>query len=108
MILLECPFLKEAVRLSSEREGHILRRHDDFGPLLQQYLSEVLSQPDRIIWSRDDERILLFSRWYPALLDGKFVVVAVVLDPTGRNQPWIITAYVARKPRAGVLAWRRS
>ncbi len=108
MILLRCPFLHAPVRLSAEREAHILDHHTDLDPPLEDALAEVLAEPDEIRWSASDESILLFCRWYPVLLGGKHIVVAVVLDRSGRDQPWIITAYVARKLRAGALAWRRS
>jgi hypothetical protein len=106
MILLACPFLNGPVRLSAEREAHVLRRHDDFGPALHGILHEVLNDPDEIRWG--DPSIMLFWRWYPELVRGKYVAVVVVLDSTGSEQPWIITAYVARRMRAGVTGWGRS
>jgi hypothetical protein len=108
MILLACPFLNGPVRLSAEREAHLRRYHDDFGPALHDILHEVLNGPDEIRWSDSDPSIMLFWRWYPELVRGKYVAVVVVLDSTGSEQPWIITAYVARRMRAGVTAWRRS
>lgn len=108
MILMACPFLNGPVRMSSEREVHVLRRHDDFGAALYSLMHEVLNDPDEIRWSSSDASIMLFWRWYLALVRGKYVAVAVVLDATGGEQPWIITAYIARRMRAGVTAWRRS
>ncbi len=87
MILLACPFLNGPVRMSSEREAHVLRYHHDFGPALHRYLHEVLNHPDEIRWSNSDESIMLFWRWYPDLVRGKYVAVAVVLDSTGTEQP---------------------
>ena len=64
--------------------------------------------PDEIRWDIEDASTLIFWRWYPALLRGKYVAAVVVLDSTGGELPWIVTAYVARRIRAGVTAWRRS
>ena len=108
MILLACPFLNGPVRLSAEREAHVQCHHDEFGPALHDILRELLADPDEIRWSASDPSMLLFWRWYAALLGGKYAVVAVVLDTTGHDQPWIITAYVARRLRAGAIAWHRS
>ena len=108
MILMPCPFLKEWVRLSAEREAHVRGHHSAFGSRLLDLVRETLADPDEIRWSRDDESVLLFWRWYPALHRGKYVAVVVVLDAAGGTAPWIVTAYVARKPLPGTIAWHRS
>jgi hypothetical protein len=108
MILMPCPFLKEWVRLSAAREAHIRERHDDLRHSLHRRLEEVLADPSEIYWSDSDPSTLLFCRWYPDLLNGKYIRVVVVLDATGVDQPWIITAYVARRRPPGELAWRRN
>jgi len=108
MIHLACPFLNGPVRLSAEREAHVPHYHNDFGPALHDILHEVLNGPDEIRWSLSHPSIMLFWRWYPDLVRGKYVAVVVVRDSTGSEQPWIITDYVARRMRAGVTAWRRS
>lgn len=108
MILMPCPFLKEWVRLSAEREAHVRGNHSAFGSRLRDLVRETLADPDEIRWSRNDEALLLFWRWYPAVLGGKHVAVVVVLDSSGRTAPWIVTAYVARKLVRGAVAWRRN
>jgi hypothetical protein len=108
MILLPCPFLNGPVRLSAEREAHILFEHRDLSVEWPRLLAQVLTDPDEIRWSSRRAGTLVFGRWYPALLRGKYVLVAVVLDATGRQEPWIVTAYVARRWRSGAVAWRRS
>ncbi len=111
MILLACPFLKDPVRLSAERQAHILFEHHDLATGWPQLLIEVLTDPDEIRWSPRRAGAagpLVFGRWYPALLRGKYVLVVVVLDATGRQHPWIVTAFIARRWRRGALAWRRS
>jgi len=108
MILLECPFLKQPVRLSGERQRHVLEEHPHLAVGWPRILHEVLLRPDEIRWSHRRQGTLVFGRWYPLLLGGKHVLVVVVLDATGRQQPWIVTAYVARRWRAGESAWRAS
>ena len=48
----------------------------------------------------------LFSRWFPSLRGGKYVVVVVVLERAPQN-PWIVTAYMARKLVEGDVEWKR-
>jgi hypothetical protein len=50
----------------------------------------------------------LFSKWYADLRGGRYVVVVVVSDAGQKRQPWIITAYVARKLKEGEIEWRKS
>jgi hypothetical protein len=62
MILLECPFLNVPVRLSAEREVHILRRHGDLDAPFGKTLAQVLDDPDEIRWSASDESVLAWRR----------------------------------------------
>ncbi len=108
MILLECPFLKQPVRLSREREQHILDDHPHMAAGWPRMVEQVLARPHEIRWSQRRASTLVFGRWYPLLLGGKHVLVVVVLDATGRQEPWIVTAFVARRWRTGDVAWRTS
>ncbi|HEX5011010.1 MAG TPA: hypothetical protein VFY71_11480 [Planctomycetota bacterium] len=108
MILLACPFLKKPVRVSTERERHVLAGHGELAARWPAVIAQVLADPDEICWDETGSNTMLLARWYPHLLQGKFVVVVVVLDATARQQPWLVTAYVARRWRKGVVAWRRS
>jgi hypothetical protein len=108
MILMPCPFLKQPVRMSREREEHILSGHRQLVPRWPLFVQLVVEDPDEIRWSTKRYGTLVFGRWYPELLHGKYVLVVVVLDATGRQDPWIVTAYVARHLPEGAVAWRRS
>lgn len=108
MILLECPFLNRPVRMSTERERHILEEHDELRPAWPDLVQHVLADPDEIRWSHRQASTLVFGRWYPEFLRGKHVLVVVALDATARQDPWIVTAFVARDWRKGDVAWRRS
>jgi hypothetical protein len=108
MILLECPFLKQPVRMSQERQTHVLDDHPHMAASWPSMVQEVLMRPDEIRWSHRRASTLVFGRWYPLLLGGKYVLVVVVLDATGKQEPWIVTAYVARHWRMGDVAWRAS
>jgi len=108
MILIACPFLNQPVRLSTERERHILHQRHHLATGWPHIAMQVLNDPDEIRWSARDAGTLVFGRWYPQLVRGKFVLVVVVLDATGRQEPWVVTAYIARRWRAGASAWSRS
>jgi hypothetical protein len=108
MILMACPYLNRSVRVSPERESHILLSHDQLAPGWPRLVAHVLADPDEIRWRARDASTLVFGRWYPELVRGKFVLVVVVVDATGRQDPWVVTAYVARRWRAGICVWRRS
>ena len=68
----------------------------------------VLSDPDRVIRLCDLASALLFSRGFGDVLNGKHIVVVVVLDSPPSGRAWIITAYIARRLSGGVIAWTRS
>ncbi len=103
-----CPYLKDEVELTEERERHITERHHDLLPEHRERIAETLANPDQVRKSVRFGSVKLFSRWYTDLRRGKHVVVVVVseLDPSERH--WIIKAYIAGKLAEGEIEWRRS
>jgi hypothetical protein len=91
MTQLPCPYLNAAVELTDEREAHIREKHPELLPQHRDYLINSL----------------LFSRWFPDVKGGKFVVVVVVADPPPTDRYWIVTAYVARQLSGGTVTWTR-
>ena len=108
MITMPCPYLKGEVELSDEREQHIAQHHPDLLPLNKRCIIETLAAPDQIRHSARLGNARLFSRWFPELRDGKYVVVVVVSVPTEPKRHWIITAYIARKLAEGEIEWRKN
>jgi hypothetical protein len=108
MTRFACPYLKEEVELTEERERHIGERHPDLLPEHRHRIAETLSDPDQVRRSARFAGAKLFSRWYNDLRGGKHVVVVVVSEPDPRGRHWIITAYIARRLAEGGVEWRRS
>jgi len=48
----------------------------------------------------------MFSRWYDDCSNGKYLIVVVEQDRSGRR--WIITAHPSDIEIRGELIWRRS
>ncbi len=108
MTLFRCPYLGNEVELTAERERHIAAHHPDLLPDHRACLAETLADPDQVRRSTRFGNARLFSRWFPAIRGGKYVVVVVVSDTHPTTRHWIITAYIARKLAKGVVEWTRS
>lgn len=107
MTTLPCPYLNTGVELTDEREQHIHDKHPELLPTYREHLIRTVADPDEV---RTDSRFpnsLLFSRWFPDVKKGKFVVVVVVADPPPAERKWIVTAYVARQLSGGTVTWKR-
>jgi hypothetical protein len=100
-----CPYLDSEVELTEERTRHILERHPDLPPRYQELISDTLMHPDEVRCDVRFEETLLFSRWYPTLRKGRYIVVAVVTDTVPQQRNWIVTTYMARKVTQGDVIW---
>ncbi|HEX2952291.1 MAG TPA: hypothetical protein VHV83_22390 [Armatimonadota bacterium] len=103
---LPCPYLCCEVEFGDERELHITERHPDLMPGERGRIADTLAAPDEVRHSTRFENALLFSRWFPALRGGKYVVVVVLIEKAA-CRAWIITAYIARKLAEGEVEWKR-
>jgi hypothetical protein len=103
-----CPYLDSEVELTEERERHIIERHPDLPTRYQELIADTLSDPDEVRCDTRFENTLLFSRWYPILRKGRYMVVAVVTDTFPQERNWIVTAYIARKVTQGEVIWTRN
>lgn len=103
-----CPYLRGEVELTAERSRHIQERHPEVGPEPWERIAAVLEEPGEVRRDAAYPGTRLFTRWFPELLGGKHLVVAVVFlnKPVGRR--WIVTAYLSRRPPKGDLEWTRS
>jgi len=117
-----CPYLKDDVELSDDRETHIAHNHPD---LLPEYLMQVgltLAAPDQV--PRPLSPVLrpimssarIFCRRFEevrhivpmSLREGKYVVVVVVSESMPVMRHWIITAYMTRRLANGEVEWRKN
>ena len=102
-----CPWLGHEVELTSERELHIEVRHPDLLPRHRIRLAEVLAEPDLIRRSSRSSSIVLFSRWYTDVGQGRHIVVVVVDKSRAPARSWILTAYTALRIGGGEVLWQR-
>jgi hypothetical protein len=108
MMQIPCAYLQSEVELTDERQQHILDKHPDLLPEYVARIAATVSDPDEV---RRDGRFsgtYLFARWFAEVNKGKFVVVAVVSDPTPAVRHWVVTAYSTRRLRQGVIEWKRN
>jgi hypothetical protein len=105
MASLACPYLSEEVELSPERERHICSHHPDLLPDYRHCMIDTVADPDQVRLSSRDRKAKLFTKWFQDLRGGKYVVVVVICSP---GNPWVITAYMARKLAEGEIEWRKS
>jgi hypothetical protein len=103
-----CPYLGGNVDLTAEREEHIAEHHPDLLPAYRERIIRVLEEPDQVRRSSRCVHARLFSRWFPDLLGGKYVVVVVMTDARTPARHWVVTAYLARRLAEGGVEWRRS
>ncbi|MBR8829047.1 MAG: hypothetical protein DSM107014_14305 [Gomphosphaeria aponina SAG 52.96 = DSM 107014] len=103
-----CPYLDGEVELTLDRELHIIERHPDLGKAYQEKICDTLAKPDEVRSDLRFQNTLLFSRWYPNLRKGKYLVVAVVTDILPQERHWIVTAYMTRKITQGEMIWTRN
>lgn len=101
-----CPYLNGQVEMTDEREQHITERHPDLLPQYRQSIADTLAHPDAVRRSARFANARLFTRWFDAIRDGKYVVVVVVSNVSPERH-WIVTAYIARKLAEGELEWKR-
>ena len=108
MTKFACPYLSNEVELTEERERHIEKNHPDLLPEHRGRIAETLESPDQIRISDRFKNARLFSRWFPDVRAGKFIVVVVVSKNDQVERHWIITAYITRKLSGGKIEWQRN
>jgi hypothetical protein len=106
MTRLACPYLNGEVELAEERERHIRERHPDLLPEGRDRIARTLADPDNVRRSVRMANVRLFSRWFDMIQGGRYAVVVVVSEMTGRH--WVITAYQAKRLAEGAIEWKRS
>ena len=87
----------KTVDLTDKRQGYILRYHPYVGPFFER-IGEVRAHPDELRRSRQDSVALLFYKFYPDILEGKYMVVVVKEN----ERSFILTVYLTKSIRTGV------
>ena len=92
------------VRLTDERWAHIVRRHPEMGPLRAEAV-ETIERPDLV--QAGEAGTLLAIRWLATTpLTAKFCVV--VYRETSRDDGFVLTAYLTRRPSTTrSVLWKR-
>lgn len=92
-----------AIRLTAEREVHILRHLEMQGQIDK--LEEVLKTPDVIVKSNRDPAVLLYQRRYLATpVSEKYLLVAVKI---GADDAFVITAFFTDAIKKGERLWEK-
>lgn len=90
------------IELSNERWQHIIKEHPEVKNC-QDKLPEVVKQPDLIKHSKKDKDVLLYYRYYPEILGGKYLLVVVKI----RSRSLVLTCYVTDRIKEGDVLWQR-
>jgi len=90
------------IRLTSERWNHIVEEHPEVRSY-QHCLDEILKEPDSVKRSKKDRNVLLYYRYYPKMLGGKYLLAVAKI--TFRS--FLITFYITDQIKGGEFIWRR-
>ena len=85
-----------------------MERHPELSLTYEKYIMETLAEPDQVRNDIRFEDTLLFSRWYPKLRKGRYIVVAVVTETVTNERTWIVTTYISRKITQGEVIWTKN
>lgn len=66
-------------------------------------IGETISEPDLIRQSIYSKNVYIYYRYYPNILQGKYVAVVVRMD----ENKFIITAYITDKIKRGEEIWKK-
>jgi len=86
----------KTIELTNERKNYFLVRHAG----LRYHFSKVksvLTEPDEIRYSKRDNKVLLFYKFFDKILSGKYIAVVVRVN----RRSFIITAYITDKVKIG-------
>jgi len=90
------------IRLTEERAKHICEHPEMFN--LFSEISHVLKYPQVVMFSRTDETVNLYYRFYYKTLVGDKWLCVVVKD--SNDDSFILTAYLTDKIKKGTLLWQ--
>lgn len=103
--MLHYDYQGREVRLPQERLEHILRQHP-FMVGKERTIPETLEMPNEVRMSNQDQRVILYYRWYnTSEIENKFICVVV---RTLENDAFVVTAYPTVGIKRGDLVWRKN
>jgi len=95
-------YLGRAVRVTQERQKHILEHLEMAGQLGR--LSETLAQPELVVATKVDESVHVYHRFYAVTpVTSKYLQVAVKLLA---KDAFVLTAFYSNRSKRGVELWR--
>lgn len=97
------PFNRDTV-LTRDTWDRILFKHPEITRHLDE-MQETICCPEFIKQSVSDNRVLLYYRFYPGILKGKYLTVVV----KSVNLDFVSTAYFARRVvKGGAIVWTQT
>lgn len=84
------------ITLTDERKEHIFAFHPDVASCLH-YFADTLKNPDAAIISAHDSSVVIYYRFLAQR--KKYLAIVVKLA----KHPFILTAYLAKKPKRGIM-----
>jgi len=107
VLRIPCPYLGSVVELTTERERHIQDTHPDLLPAYFDQFAVTVADPGEVRLDEFRDAMRLFSRWFPEVKGGKFIVVAIVSNPAPARRHWVRTPYIAKRLVTRTVEWKR-
>ena len=82
------------VSLTNERLLHIRAGHPEVSPAHDRLILETIRAPEKVRQSKRMTNAHLLSRWYSEVLNGKHLVVVVIVN---EDRGWVATSYFTNK-----------
>lgn len=96
-------FEGRAIRLTAERQAHILEHPEMAGMLAA--VAETVRSPERVVQSASDALVRLYYRYYFGTAVGeKYLCVAAKV---AERDAFVITAFLTDVLKRGVVLWPR-
>ena len=86
--------------LDGDRREHILAEHPEVRPYLKR-LAEVFRFPEWVKRSRRNSQVHLYYRFYPDILNGKYLLGIAMIAP----RSLVLTCYITDSIKQGELLW---
>ncbi|MBI3011404.1 MAG: hypothetical protein HYY58_02795 [Candidatus Omnitrophica bacterium] len=91
------------LHLDADHRQHILAEHPEVRPYLKR-LGELFGSPEWVKRSRRDPQVQLYYRFYPDLLDGKYLLGVAKIG----HRSAVLTCYVTDTIKHGEVLWPKS
>ena len=92
----------EVLKLTDEVWDAVIIKHPEVKSL-KSYIARTVSEAEVVARSVYNERVVLYYRYFPGILKGKFMVV--VVKRVTHNEKYVATIYITDKRKGGELLW---